>query len=190
MGTGLGLVSCMMNGDLARKAVLAYAQDHEGKLPNAATWQDDIRPYYERLYTKLMEDENLKEMPDWMNIKVASPGTVLECELSGGKKTGFAFNTAIAGKLLSEFTTPTTTILIFETTSPAYNASGDPTARNANDPILKFYGDKREWLDFMIEGESEMFESADSDFDFDIRPEDGLPPKDGTTPGTPNSAGA
>lgn len=76
MDAGMGLVSCSINGDLARDAVLAYALDHEGKLPDAKSWQDDIKPYYERLYQKMMGDKDIKEMPEFLNFKIAAPGTV------------------------------------------------------------------------------------------------------------------
>ncbi len=189
MNAGMGLVSCSMNGDLARDAVLAYALDHDGKLPNAATWQDDVRPYYERLYNKLMNDSDLKDIPDFFNLKVAAPGTVLECDLGGGKKSGFAFNSLIAGKLTSEFTSPTTTVVVWETSTPAYNANGDPATRSGESPAIM--GDKRPWIDCMIEGQSEPMQSSDNGLNYESSPEDGLPPKKaGTTGGAPNPTGS
>ncbi len=189
MDAGMGLVSCSMNGDLARDSVLAYALDHDGKLPNAATWQDDVRPYYERLYNKLMSDSDLKDVPDFFNLKVAAPGAVLECDLGGGKKSGFAYNSQIAGKNTSEFTSPTTTIVIWENDAPLYNANGDPATRSAIPPAIM--GDKRDWIDCMIEGQKDPMESNDSGLNYESRPEDGLPPKNpGTTSGTPNPGGS
>ncbi len=184
MNTGMSMVSCAMNGDLARNAVLAYAQEHDGVLPNAETWQDDVRANYERLYQKAMGEMSSEDMPSWLKLDVAKPGEVLGCSM-GGTKTGFAFNSEVSGKKLSDFTDPKTTVLIFETLSPAYNAYGLVKDRPTDDPALKFFGEKREWMDFHIEGESDMFESGNSDFDFDIKPEDGLPGK-GNPGGTPN----
>lgn len=185
MNTGMGLVSCQMNGDLARNAILAYAAEHDGTLPPAATWQDDVMPNYERLYQKVMGHNSNEEIPEWLNFNVAAPGEVLECALSGGKKTGFAYNSEVAGKKLADFTEPRTTVLVFETLTPSYNAYGSVKDRPADDPILKFFGDKREWMDFFMEGSSDPFESGNSKFDFEIKPEDGLPSKDKPT-GTPN----
>ncbi len=187
MDAGMGLVSCSMNGDLARDAVLAYALDHDGKFPPAATWQDDVRPYYERLYNKLISEKGYKEISGMMSIKVSPPGTPLDCDFGGSHKTGFAYNSLLAGKLKSEF--PDSTVVIFETDSPVYNQANDPATRPKETP--KMWGDERPWLDFWISGQSELGSSANTEMDFETKPEDGLPPANpGTTGGAPNPPGS
>jgi hypothetical protein len=187
MGLGGGMMGCAMNGDLARNAVLAYALDHNGQFPAAETWQDDVRPYYERLYNKLIEEPGYKEVSGMMDIDLAEPGTPLDCNFGGKQKSGFSYNSLLAGKLKADF--PDNTIVIFETTSPAYNQSGDPEKRSGETP--KMFGDKRPWMDFMVSGQSDFGDSNNAEMDFDTRPEDGLPPeKQGTTTGGANPTGA
>jgi hypothetical protein len=186
MNLGKGMMSCALNADLARTAVVAYTMEH-GQMPQAATWQDDIAPNYQRLYDKLHAEEGFKEMKDFMGITVAAPGEVLECEFSGGNKTGFAYNSEFAGKTLDEMKMDTRATVIWETLNPTLNANGSPKDRPENHDALKVMGDKRTWIDFPFEGKGDMFESGDADFEFDLRPEDGLPP--GWT-GAPNPTGA
>jgi hypothetical protein len=187
MGLGGKMFGCAMNGDLARKAVLAYALDHEGKFPPAATWQDDVKPYYERLYNKLLSQKGYKDISGMLSIKIAAPGTALECDFGGSHKTGFAYNSLLGGKLKADF--PDTTVVIFETDSPVYNQASDPATRPSETP--KMWGDERPWLDFMISGQSDLGNSGNADMDFETRPEDGLPPaKPGTTAGAANPAGS
>ena len=187
---GFKMASCMMDGELAKNAVLAYAKEHDGKLPSAETWQDDIRPNYERLYNKAIGEMDPNKMPSWVDIKIAKPGEVLECEMGSNGKTGFAFNDALGGKNISDFKDPFSTILIWETTSPAYNAHGNPDSRSATDPALKMFGHKRKWMDFPLEGEADPFKSGNTKMDIKITPEDGLPPAKGggSTPPTDGKA--
>ena len=187
MGLGGSMMGCAMNGDMARKAVLAYALDHNGQFPAAENWQDEVRPYYERIYNKLMDEPGFREINNMMNIDLAEPGTPLDCSFGGKTKSGFSFKSLLGGKLKADF--PDTTVVIFETTTPAYNQSGDPAQRSTETP--KMFGDKRPWMDFMISGESDFGDSSNTEMDFDIKPEDGLPPeRQGTTTGGTNPTGA
>jgi uncharacterized protein YneF (UPF0154 family) len=181
---GVGMASCAMNGDMARNAVVAYAME-TGKMPSAEAWQDDILPYYQRIYDK-HAGKDVEDAPEWLNFNVAKPGEILGCEMSSGFKTGFAFNSKIAGMAYAELQKDPTTVVIWETLTPAYNASGDPATRPKDHESLKLFGEKRNWLDFPLVGEAELLESGDSDFDINIRPEDGLPGK-GPAP-DPNKA--
>jgi hypothetical protein len=180
----MDMVSCSADGTLASKAVLAYALDHEGQFPPAATWQDDIRPYYERLYQKMQAEEEMEGL-NWMGFELTQPGEPLECELAGSVKTGFAYNSTLAGKKTTDITEPHLTIMIWETTTPAYNANGDPSTRPVDDPDLKLFGDDRGWLDFLVTGDVDTrlwHEAGSLDIPFRTRPEDGLPTE--RTPGT------
>lgn len=183
---GMSMIGCTVNADLARDAVVAYAMEHDGQFPNAATWQDDVRPYYERLYQKFVVDSEFKDMPDWFQPKIAAPGTMLTCDI-GGSVTGFAFNALLAGKKLDDFPDKASTVVIWETQTPALNANGDPATRvNLQQP--KIMGDSRDWIDFFIEGQNEPLQSENEDFDFESTPEDALTP--GSTTGTSNPTGA
>ncbi|HXH62303.1 MAG TPA: hypothetical protein VNI20_13225 [Fimbriimonadaceae bacterium] len=177
------LISCGMTGDVAKNAVMAYSLDHGGKFPDAEHWQDDILPYYQRIYDKLMKEKTMKDMPSWFTFKPADPGQALSCDLGGGRTTGFSYNAALSGKMDDEIK-DRSTLVIFEDVKPKYNASGDPAARPAK-PKTQAMGKDRDWLDFPLEGQPEMFKSSNSSLDLDITPQDGLeeqpaaePPKD------------
>ncbi|MCH8979103.1 MAG: hypothetical protein IH945_07660 [Armatimonadetes bacterium] len=171
---GFGLMSCMINGELATNAVLAYALDHDGQFPNAETWQDDVRPYYERLYEKRGEMFNSEDMPDFFNFDVAEPGALLTCNPSGPNETGFAFNSELSGLNYDDVEDPAATILVWETKTPRFNAFGEPTGRSDDDEALKFFGEARPWMDFLVTGDISSPDGADMDLNMDIRPEDGL----------------
>ncbi len=173
LNQGMGLVSCGANADLARKAVLAYAQDHDGQLPNAETWQDDVRPNYEKLYEKMMSDKDMKDMPEWMNFKIAEPGFPLTCSVGPETTTGFAYNALLAKQNLKDIKDPGSTIVIWETRTPGYNANGDPSTRGKPGEKFKLFGQERDYIDMFIEGEADFMQSGNSDFDFEIKPEDG-----------------
>ena len=179
---GLGMMSCAINGELATNAVLAYALDHEGQFPNAENWQDDVMPYYERLYDKSGEVFSSEEMPSFFSFEVAEPGAILTCNASGDNQTGFAFNSELSGLNYEDVEDPRATILVWETKTPAYNASGAPTGRSDDDPALKLFGETRSWMDFLVSGDIRTSEGVDMDFDLNIDPEDGLErPPFGTT---------
>src|SRR5690349_7055450 len=45
--------SCAVMFQFARDSSIAYAREHGDTLPSSATWEDDIKPYYARLYDKM-----------------------------------------------------------------------------------------------------------------------------------------
>lgn len=172
-GQGIALISCAANADLARNAILAYAKDHDGVLPPAESWQDDIRPNYEKLYEKLASEMKIKDMPDWLKFDISKPGQVISCSVGPETTTGFAYNSLLAQKKLDEITDHDKTILVWETMNPEYNANGDPATRGKPGEKFKIFGQEREYIDMMIEGESDFLQSGNSEFDFDTNPEDG-----------------
>jgi hypothetical protein len=70
--------TCDRNLGALGRAVLAYARDHGGQLPAAASWCDDIGPY--------VPPEN------------AAMKDILRCPADPDTKYGYAFNAALAGK--------------------------------------------------------------------------------------------
>ena len=181
LNMGLGMVSCQANGDMARDAVIAYAMDHNGQFPSATNWQDEIKPYYERLYKKFAEDADMKDMPEMFKFDIAKPGEALSCDMGGGQVTGFAYNALLAGKLMTDFPDKAATVVIFEVLEPLYNANGNPSDRDSSATRPKIMGETRDWQDFFIEGQKEPMQSSNDGFDFETRPEDALPPGGGTS---------
>ncbi|MCH7945529.1 MAG: hypothetical protein IIC73_05875 [Armatimonadetes bacterium] len=176
LSTAMIMMACAVNGELATNAVLAYAMEHDGQLPNAETWQTDVMPYYERLYDKRGDIFEGADMPDMISVDAAKPGSVIYCNPAGQNETGFAFNVELSGMNLSEIGDVHDTILIWETTTPKLNAFGDPSVRNDDDPALKLWGDTRGWMNYMASGDlnSGAEGNVDMDLDFDFDPEDGL----------------
>src|SRR5471030_366125 len=43
-----GMSACIFNFQDAQRGVQLYANEHDGKLQNAATWQDDVREDYRK----------------------------------------------------------------------------------------------------------------------------------------------
>ena len=174
LGTATGMMACAINGELATNAVLAYALEHDGQFPNAETWQDDVMPNYERLYDKRGQIFDSEDMPDFFQFDIAEPGAILTCNSGGDHDTGFAFNAELSGLNKSDVEDSDEMILIWETTTPRYNAFGDPSGRSDDDPALKLFGDTRSWMDFLVSGALNAGAGEDLDFGFDMRPEDGL----------------
>jgi hypothetical protein len=163
------MASCMVTFDTARDAMLAYADEHDGKLPPADKWQEAIKPYYERIAAKL----DGEEIPDGMGPDPID-GT-LDCEF-GSAKTGIAYNSAVAGMKLNDIRDKAGTALLFEVTKPGVNlvAKYDP---NRTEKPPKFMMNDREWTIFYVEGNSEPFENSKTELDVRTSPADGLPAK-------------
>ena len=162
---------CLVTGDMAAKSALAYAIEHDGRLPSAETWQDDIQPYYERLYSKV--EPQLDDIPKVLNFKVSLPGELFECEFKDGPNTGFAFNAALSGVLVEDIESPHTVILVFETLEYGYNANGDPSTRPEDHPVLML-GKERPWIDIYATGQGDPLQSDNEDFNINYSIEDAL----------------
>lgn len=87
------------------KAARKYAREHDGLLPGADTWQDDLALY-------LLEAGGGEE--------------VFACPAAPELETAYAINRAIAGKNAMELTDHDDTILFFESDLNVPNAAGDP----------------------------------------------------------------
>lgn len=164
--------SCAGTFSVADNAVLAYAKEHNGHLPNAATWQDDIAPYYQRLYDKVKSEKLPKQM-----MPVA-PGEPLQC-VWGPRKTGLAFNTDVSGLEIAKIKDPDTTVLLFEAdqtgTNLALKFKEMPKSK-----APKVMNNERDWIVFYVSGNRNPYKSGSSTVStVDLTPEDGLTPGKG-----------
>lgn len=182
IGTATGIMACAVNGELATNAVLAYAIEHDGQLPNAETWQTEVMPNYERLYDKRGDFFDTENFPDWFSVDTAKPGSVLTCNPAGPNETGFAFNAALSGQNIDDIGDLHDVVLIWETTSPMFNASGDPSGRSDDNQALKLFNESRSWMDYMASGDLNPEAESNVDFRMDINPEDGLADPTSETP--------
>ena len=87
------LGACMINIDAVTKGFDDYAAAHNGKLPPAATWQDDIKPYV----AKHLDTKGKDTGP----IKLMKADGEWGCTNDSGVQYGFAYNTEVAGKVKS-----------------------------------------------------------------------------------------
>jgi hypothetical protein len=96
--------NCLSNVRQLSLGVLMFAEDHQGKLPNADRWADEIMPY--------VHDKN-----------------VFRCPVQREKDaiSGYAFNRALSGRNTAEIGNPADMVVIFES-DQGWNASGDISA--------------------------------------------------------------
>jgi prepilin-type processing-associated H-X9-DG protein len=96
--------SCLSNTKSISLRLLIYAQDHDGRLPEADRWTDEIMPY--------AGNKNIFLCP-----KHSRPG-------SPQVTCSYAFNRALSGKNIADIKDPAHMILIFES-DLGWNGSGD-----------------------------------------------------------------
>ena len=125
-----------------QRAMILYSKDHEGKLPKAATWMDDIRPYYRKAQARTKDtDKVFGSMPD---------GEPFACT-TDGVKTGIAFNKDLSGKKVSDIKDPMETVLVFETTNLQANLS--ETFKEPDFSLSpKVFGKHRGWMKATVAG--------------------------------------
>lgn len=92
---------CATNLKELTLGVLYYADAHNGKLPKASTWADDIKPYVNNISAKLYCNGS-----------------------ANGIQWSYAINKDIAGMKVNDILTPTNTVLFFESDKNVKNASG------------------------------------------------------------------
>lgn len=152
MNVGGDMIGCVMSPEMSVVALEAYAEDHDGKLPPADKWQDEIMPYYQRLYDKrsaeLAEMEN-NPITKGMFVLI-KPGEPLGCK-TGETETGFAFNSDLSEAVWADIEDPSSTPLIFEVSTKRYNAN-EPYAEKPESESPQIMGDRRGWLIFHVDG--------------------------------------
>lgn len=174
-GTGMKTAGCMMNFSFARASIKAYVKKN-GVYPPARTWQTDTEEYYKKIYDKMNSKKSDEKVTEWM--KFAKPGQTFECSW-GDTTTGIAYNQELEGKKPEEIKDPAKTVMLFET--PESKANNHAVyAKDTTHKPPKIFGQERDWFNFYINGQSEMFKNSrgktqinDSDFDIDLDEESG-----------------
>jgi len=153
------MASCAIGFTQVRRAIEDYADAHEGKLPNAATWQDDVRPFYEKLSATSKDEygpfDPMKADGDW------------GCK-AGGHSTGMAFNAELSGKKLADIKDPYETMLIFEIETAVKNAN-QPYKHRSKDTSPTFMGEKRGWIEMPVKGGSKGFDMGRRGSKFEVK---------------------
>lgn len=129
MKKGMGIVGCSTSMTYARDAMVDYAKDHNGNLPPAKAWQDEIYPYYKKLMVDVTKE--LKDSPDFMKGALDEVDVLKDPKGQFGcltgtdeKRTAFVYNEAIAGKSLAEVEKDAEIIWIFEADRTGPNQVG------------------------------------------------------------------
>lgn len=171
------MMNCMMTAEMAHTSLKAYATEHDGKLPNGATWEDDIAPYYKRLYeSKEKEMKQASEVPVFGGMfKLQPPGETFKC--NDNPPTGFAFNSDLSGADLAAVANPTSTPIFFEVNGVSRN-NHMPAASKPSGKGPEIMGERREWVIYYADGNKEAFSSSSSSSEsFDFNVEDALEKK-------------
>jgi len=144
------LMPCMFSLSNLSSSMDDYLKE-KGKYPPAATWQDELAPYYAASSKKFTDE--FKDAPgplkDWGNI--ADINADLECNSSSSPKTFLAYNPELAGKKPADIK-DVDTILFFETTSTGRNIAEKPAERKFADSP-KMMGSPRGWYQMNLEGD-------------------------------------
>jgi hypothetical protein len=128
----------------ARDAVRAYAKDHNGKLPPAANWQDEVTPYYQKI---------IANQPKGQNPFGYMPASgVWGCENGSGGRTGMALNDEVAGQDLSQVETADSVVL-FEVERATQNAHEKYVKRPESSGPKIFGNAPRGWFIIRSNGE-------------------------------------
>ncbi|MBX7131891.1 MAG: hypothetical protein K1X67_04340 [Fimbriimonadaceae bacterium] len=176
--TVMPMANCAIAYDEVRQAMRNYAKDHDGKLPNAATWEDDIRSYYAKVDSL---DGARKDMPSGFKFEKMPLNGPWGCKVGENEVTGMAFNSALSGKKLSEIDTPYSTILLYEVKKSGKNLNG-PYSPPPRSEAPKLFGEPREWMRIYVEGEVDFKAKGQNSF--------GPSPGSGAGTGTTSGAGA
>lgn len=141
-------MGCMGTFQTVYGALAKYAKDHKGKLPPAAKWQDEIKPYISKVRTANDPFETPADLASTM---------VWGCESPDGKaKTGVAFNAELGGKTVDKIGEPRETPLIFETEAGAPNLNQAYKVERVGKPPTFIFGQERGWIEVMAEGSINM----------------------------------
>lgn len=130
------LITCSFAFRDARDAVRQYARDHDGKLPAADHWQDEVRPYYEKIVASQPKGQN-----PFGNM---SSGGEWGCENGSGGRTGMAFNDDVSSMTIDKVES-SDAIVLFEVQQATANAHEKYTQHSeAGGP--KIFGQPRGWF--------------------------------------------
>lgn len=136
-----GMVKCAGSMSKIRDATVAYAKANGDTLPSAATWEDKVRPEYEKLATN-------QDMGPFELLSATDPWV---CKNSDGTETGIAFNRDLSGKKLSDIKDRLNTALIFEVEKGGKNLN-EPYKKRDDATAPKMFGQPREWIMIPVEG--------------------------------------
>lgn len=142
----MSMVGCMVNVESMKTALHGYTNAHDGKLPNAATWQKDLEKY-------MPKNKDMDGAPAPMKLWKA--GEEWSCD-EGQTKTGFMFNSDVSERKVTEIISKNPkAIAIFETNTVNRNQNGKlkEFPRNESPKLIGGIIDQRRgWFLIDVEG--------------------------------------
>jgi hypothetical protein len=154
------IVSCSQNIELARDALVEYANE-KGTFPAAAKWQDEIEATYRKKFESKYATREKKEVLgttfEFVPFRKGEPwGCEVGKDASGKPKyTGLAFNSDLAGKAMKDIPDSSLAIVLFETPKGAKNLAMKYEAQpKASAPSA--LGQPREWIKAPMTGAVEF----------------------------------
>lgn len=141
---GVPIVTCAMAIDDLQTAMTQYADANGGKLPAANNWQTAIKPYYQKVVSGKKDQNPFGQM---------SAEGMWGCSV-GDEKTGFAFNSDLAGKKIADIK-DTSTVMIFEVPTQAMNQAM-PYKEQDISKSPKILNDHRGWFVAPVKGEADL----------------------------------
>jgi hypothetical protein len=151
----LPMVGCTITMTDARDAVVQYANQNDGKFPDAKTWQDDIKSHYAQLHTV---EQGMGEMggktadEEWS----CRPGP-------GDTLTGIAYNADLSGKKMADIKDPYATIVLFEVDKVSRNASA-PYKERPEQESPAMFGEHMGWFFVPLQGDPDLTGSGKGKF--------------------------
>jgi hypothetical protein len=137
--------TCTVGATELARAINDYADDHGGKLPDAKSWQDEVKPYF----AKLAEQQTKRVK----FIGTLDPNGLWGCkDETGPGMSGFAFNSDLSGKKIADIPNKEEAIVLFEVDKPAMNLNMPYKDQPiANSP--KIMGSPRGWIKVTVSGD-------------------------------------
>lgn len=140
------IATCSIAFESVRDGVKDYAHDHDGKLPNAETWQDDVKSYYAKSAASMKDQSG--------PFPIMDANGEWGCKQDDGTMTGMSFNEALSGKKLEDIKEPSSTVMIFESPKAQRNAHSKYTElTKSTSPMMM--GKHRGWFYIHVEGSLE-----------------------------------
>jgi hypothetical protein len=138
-------VGCFVHMSDIDKAMREYAKTHDGKLPPADKWQDELLPYFK---------DQTHELPFTMRYDLKGEAG---CKDEDGKTiTGIAYNVDVAGKVFDKLQDPADTAILFEIDRVGRNLHGKYEPVDPDKSPMLVMGERRGWLELAASGDLYM----------------------------------
>ena len=160
MGKGLmdqvmPTAKCALVAEALKDATQDYVKDHDGKMPTAENWIEELAPYYKKQVAALTskDGEDLKDNPF---VGGMFPDPTLKgpvpCVMTDASKTELVYNADLSGVIEKEIKDASSTPLFFEVNQSWPNkslpAKDRPTGKGP-----KIMNEARDWMVMYVDGD-------------------------------------